>query len=1421
MLLQSNGLLLQTSIKLSKIPVRNISIKLHSGKFMKLTLKPTVTAVLLALSGQGLSSSFEVLQRKDVDLTTQKKVVERKTLKLNAAEFDPVFEKMLLPDLLENNKNSGEYGLVQFFNDDTQAANRLESFGAKIVGYLPHDTFIVQWNSSSKHKLSESNEFRYVGNYQNSFKISPALWSKVSSSEKRSSDSMTVELVGFKGVSIDDLQKLLQKYSPGSEISQSKTIDETAFIRLTLNQQLKETILNLARSGQVMWIDNYLPLKTHNIDSVGPIQSDSTEITGATIWSKGIVGTGQIVAVADSGLDRNQDFFSQYNTGSGAVSKRYTDAVSTTGSNLGELHPENKVIGYFVQPGATAYDDNEECVEGEGGSSFHGTHVAGTVAGDSGTPASATSANYDNGDGMAPHAQILFQDIGNSETGCLSGTGGYHMFVQAAKAGAGISSNSYGSLAEDPASDGYKFNDYEVDKASYDIEDMLIVFAAGNDGNAGLGHPAHAKNVLAVGALGHGNSTSTAVFSGRGPSYDGRVKPDIMAPGSGIVSAAGNTDNSVPPAQSSNALSSKSGTSMATPTVSGGAALMRQYFMDGFYPDGIKNASNALKPSGAMLKTVLLNGTKLRTRVPSIDQGWGRIFLDNNLYFPGDSRDLRVWDLPNSNGLSTGEEMVFKVQVPAGEPFRATLSWFDPPASLGNGEALINDLDLEVRFNGQTYKGNNWSFGESIEGGDADDIDTVEQIHIANPGAGTYELVVKGTQVNGIGTSASRKQGFALASSQKHCATGVNGTPGLAVSDSVTGEPLITVDPISGVADYQVYRKLGGCAVDNSQYKFIGLLNTLTDQLSLADFGTESGETYGYGIRAVDACGEADYSTCKEITSSAACALDPQFNTSTVQVANTIENSCGVALQWSVANSLCGDGGVKYNIYRSLEAGFTPTASNLVAQGVSGNFYEDRTVANGEMYHYIVTAVDELGNEALHFDSKQVLTTGDSFTPGDYLDDPDTTSSALLGSGWQVTERRASTGTKSFHNAQDNFNYEANTCSFVTLPEIQIQQGGASLSYDVLYNLEATWDGVVVQISSNGGDTWVDLPPAGGYPSSFASTEPTPGQPINACGFRSTQGAFSGAQNTFANYQSDLSAFAGENVIIRWGFSSDPGAEEEGFYLDNIKVTNASSPGACEVAAINQFTSGPWFNPAQSGHGFFLELIPGSNNAADRLNSYWYTFLEGEPRWVFGNGAISGDSATIDMYITNGPVSPPNYDINDLNVEYWGDLTFDFSSDIAGDISWNSEIASFGSGSMPINKLANVSDSPKACLSGSYSNAGQSGHGFVVEIVGSEGSENVLISWYSYDSAGEQIWLIGQAPLQGDTASVPVSILSGADFPPDFDSQDVVNEQWGVLNLDFSEVNKMLVTWQTTYPGYENGQLNTDKFTLLKGKGCL
>jgi subtilisin family serine protease len=126
-----------------------------------------------------------------------------------------------------------------------------------------------------------------------------------------------------------------------------------------------------------------------------------------------------------------------------------------------------------------------------------------------------------------------------------------------------------------------------------------------------------------------------AQFSSGGPTFDGRIKPDLVAPGDSIDSAdltgSGDTCGTV----------KKSGTSMATPLAAGAMALLRQYFTDGFYPTGTKTSGNDLTPSAALLRAVAINGARSMKGFdqygnpldppPSPRQGWGRLNLASSV----------------------------------------------------------------------------------------------------------------------------------------------------------------------------------------------------------------------------------------------------------------------------------------------------------------------------------------------------------------------------------------------------------------------------------------------------------------------------------------------------------------------------------------------------------------------------------------------------------------------------------------------------------------------------------------------------------------------------------------------------------------------------------------------------------------------
>jgi subtilisin family serine protease len=189
----------------------------------------------------------------------------------------------------------------------------------------------------------------------------------------------------------------------------------------------------------------------------------------------------------------------------------------------------------------------------------HGTHVCGTVAG-------AYSTAADNG--HAEGAKIAFFDMSIDGSSIFYPTPiDSFVFRPAFLAGAKIHSNSWGSALN-------LYQEQEINVDSYHLEEdqFLALFAAGNEGDAGyfsVGSPAVSKNAMAIGASRASSSSGTsfagpmdevAYFSSLGPTFDMRIKPDVVAPGSYVSSAAasGSVDFTC-------STLTMQGTSMATP----------------------------------------------------------------------------------------------------------------------------------------------------------------------------------------------------------------------------------------------------------------------------------------------------------------------------------------------------------------------------------------------------------------------------------------------------------------------------------------------------------------------------------------------------------------------------------------------------------------------------------------------------------------------------------------------------------------------------------------------------------------------------------------------------------------------------------------------------------------------------------------
>jgi subtilisin family serine protease len=427
----------------------------------------------------------------------------------------------------------------------------------------------------------------------------------------------------------------------------------------------------------------------------------SAIVDSLPIWDAGLNGEGQILGHLDSGIQVANCYF-----------------YDPDGNPVGPNH--RKVV--YVQPGL--------------GYSSHGLHTASIMAGDI-----EPVYGWDTHRGLAYKARFA--------TSHRSSITHYADLQLHHEHGARIHTNSWG---QDNYTH-YTLLCQDIDRYSWDYEEDLVAFAVTNQST--LRTPENAKNVLAVGATRNGEDEfENHGYGGEGPTYDGRRKPEIYAPGR-TVRAADRATTSDPNEWDGGFCNgtSKGGTSMACPTVAAAGAIIRQYFMEGWYPGGAPSEDHSFTPTGALLRAALLNSTIDLAGVdgyPSDKEGWGRLQMNLGLRLGEDAPlSLYLEDFRRAEGVDTGQERAFYFAVSDDSlDLKVTLAFSDYPAEVLATSAPVNDLDLVLTSpSGLSFLGNWFSGGYSLPGGDADAINSVERIVVVDPEPGTWVLKVIGTNV--------------------------------------------------------------------------------------------------------------------------------------------------------------------------------------------------------------------------------------------------------------------------------------------------------------------------------------------------------------------------------------------------------------------------------------------------------------------------------------------------------------------------------------------------------------------------------------------------------------------------------------------------------------------------------------------------
>lgn len=357
--------------------------------------------------------------------------------------------------------------------------------------------------------------------------------------------------------------------------------------------------------------------------------------------------------------------------------------------------------------------------DGDPGEADHGTSTFGIVF--------ALGVN-ERARGMAPGAKGVF---------CDWGVGRYESIQHLVQNWGGVfQSNSWGQGSMDSTYNQYSQED---DRAVLDF-DVVMLYASGNGGDdQSCTHDAVAKNVIAVGGLNHYDNRNrsddrhTGNEGNKGPASDGRIKPDLCGPYDDIYTTTGNGGYT----------SSFGGTSGATPVNAGGIALIYQMYEE----DLFGNNPTGRRPHASTVKAIaIVDAYQYEfTQADRYAQGWGVIDVAN-VY----NISLNHFIVDEDVNLETGERAVFRVSPTGMHPLKISLVWTDFPGTTSSSRHLINDLDLKVISpNGVVYRGNHgliegkWS----VEGGDRDDLNNVENVFIERPEDGEWTIEVYAYEV--------------------------------------------------------------------------------------------------------------------------------------------------------------------------------------------------------------------------------------------------------------------------------------------------------------------------------------------------------------------------------------------------------------------------------------------------------------------------------------------------------------------------------------------------------------------------------------------------------------------------------------------------------------------------------------------------
>lgn len=707
---------------------------------------------------------------------------EMDLITLNGRSFNTQRDPLSLFNQAAPPAEGGTLQIVQFvgpIQDEWLAA--LQAAGSQPVHYVANNAYLVWADADAQaplYALSEQDAFiQFNAPLPDALKVSPALAERGMMGEKTAVLPVIIQMVRHGG------QAATEAVLADLMVTQSGAWQPIMNFQNRMGTLRAEDITAVAALPDVYWVGLQQPRQMTD-EVQGQIMAGSIITTSS--YSAIPTGPGYLDWLESYGFSQNPADYPLVDiTDDGLGNGDAADAGGDITLRETGLAANPSRIGYI------ANCTNAPTGQGSGGHGHLNTSIAGGYDIRDGFPY-RDDEGYQLGLGVNPFGRFggtrVFNENNFWDTSACGDTD-TNLIKQNQDSGVQISSNSWGcdSCAGeyDAASQAYDMGVRDADLTEPGNQQMVYLFSAGNGSNAAtVGTPGNAKNVITVGASENyrpyavdgclkgptqaDDVMDIASFSSRGPAPGNRVKPDLVAPGTHVQGTAAptlffNGDNICGGINSSyfpdgqTIFTWSSGTSHAAPAVAGLASL---------YYHRLENSFHLVDPSPALIKAYLvahplyLTGYRANDALPSNSQGYGlpdmslgldetpRVLLDQAVILRG-----------------SGEQWPQTVSVAdPTKPVRIVLAYTDQPGAVGSA-SQVNDLDLRLEAEGETYLGNHMAQQWSVPGGLPDRANNVEAVFLRAGTAGMMTITVTGFNIAGDGVPGNgdaTDQDFAL-----------------------------------------------------------------------------------------------------------------------------------------------------------------------------------------------------------------------------------------------------------------------------------------------------------------------------------------------------------------------------------------------------------------------------------------------------------------------------------------------------------------------------------------------------------------------------------------------------------------------------------------------------------------------------------